>query len=118
MITEEWKLIEEIVRSTIRMHLAENVYFRMPKETMVFTPWEELQAVYEKYSSSSKLRLIRKPLNMMIGEIDPKTSQIKAFSWVLSKLSSQGINFEEEVTAFRAYQRFGRYSAQHSPTAT
>ena len=35
-----------------------------------------------------------------------------------SELSSQGINFEEEVTAFRAYQRFGRYSAQHSPTAT
>ena len=32
-------------------------------------------------------------------EIDPVTSHINTFSWVLSELSSQGINFEEEVKA-------------------
>ena len=58
MTTEEWKLIDEITHSTIQMHLAENVYFSMAKETMTFALWEKLQAVNENQSSSSKLILI------------------------------------------------------------
>mgnify|MGYP007129540478 FL=1 len=30
------------------MHMAENVYFNMAKETMAYALWEKLQAVYEK----------------------------------------------------------------------
>ena len=33
MTIEEWKLIDEIACSTIRMHLAENVYFSMAIES-------------------------------------------------------------------------------------
>ena len=117
MTIEEWKSIDEITRSTIRMHLAENVYFSMAKETTTFKLWETLQAVYEKKSSSSKLILIRSLFNMKMRETDLATSHIKTFNWVLSELSSQGINFEEEVKAllfFRAYwQARGYYSAQH-----
>ena len=58
MKIEEWKSIDEIARSTIRMHLDENVYFSMAKETTTFKLWEKLQAVYEKQSSPSKLILI------------------------------------------------------------
>ena len=81
------------------MHLAENVYFSMAKETTTFKLWEKLQAVYEKQSSSSKLILIRKLFNMKMRETDPTNSHINTFSRVLSELSSQGINFEEEVKA-------------------
>ena len=59
MTIEEWKSIDEIAWSTIHMHLAENIYFEMAKETTTFKLWEKLQAVYEKQSSSSKLILIR-----------------------------------------------------------
>ena len=99
MTIEEWKSIEEIARSTIRMHLAQNIYFSMAKETTTFKLWEKLQAVYEKQSSSSKLILIRKLFNMKMRETDPATSHINTFSRVLYELSSQGINFEEEVKA-------------------
>ena len=51
MTIEEWKSIDEIARSTIRMHLAENISFSMAKETTTFKLWEKLQAVYEKQSS-------------------------------------------------------------------
>ena len=88
MTIEEWKLIDKIVHSTIRMHLAENIYFSMAKETTTFKLWEMLQAVYEKQSSSSKLILIRKLFNMKIRETDTKSSYMNTFSWVLSKLSS------------------------------
>ena len=88
MTIEEWKSIDEIARSTIRMHLAENVYFSMAKETTTFKLWEKLQAVYEKQSSSSKLILIRKLFDMNTRETDPVTSHINTFSRVLSELSS------------------------------
>ena len=99
MTIEEWCSLDEIARSTIQMHLAENVHFSMAKETTMFTLWEKLQAVYEKQSSSSKLVLIRKLFNMEMRETNPTTSHINTFIRVLSDLSSQGINFEEEVKA-------------------
>ena len=80
------------------MHMAENVYFNMAKETIAFTLWEKLQAVYEK-QSSSKLILIRQLFNMKMRETDPTTFHINTFSRVLSELSLQGINFEEEAKA-------------------
>ena len=46
-----------------------------------------------------KLILIRQLFNMKMKETDLTTSHINTFSRVLSKLSSQGINFEEEVKA-------------------
>ena len=42
MTIEEWRSLEEIARSTIRMHMAENVYFSMTKETTTFLLWEKL----------------------------------------------------------------------------
>ena len=93
MKIKEWKSIDEIARFTIRMHLAENIYFSMAKETTTFKLWEKLQAVYEKQSSSSKLILIRKLFNMKIRETGLDTSHINTFSRVLLELSSQGINF-------------------------
>ena len=43
MTTEEWCSLDEIARSTIRMHLAENVYFNLTKETTTFTLWDNWQ---------------------------------------------------------------------------
>ena len=48
IIAEEWWYLDEIDRPTIRMHLAENVYFSMAKETSTFVMWEKLQAIYKK----------------------------------------------------------------------
>ena len=99
MSPEEWRSIHKFSHSTIWMHLAENVYFSMAKEMTTFSLWEKLQDVYEKKSSSSKLIQIRQLFNMKMKETDATTSDINTFSQVLSELSSQGINFEEEVKA-------------------
>ena len=99
MSAEDWRSIDEIARSTIRMHLAKNIYFSRAKETTTFSLWEKLQAVYEK-KSSSKLILIRHLFNMKMRETNPTTSHMNTFNRVLSELWSQGTNFEEEVKAF------------------
>ena len=48
MSTKEWRSMDEVARSIIRMHLAENFYFNMSKETTTFSLWEKLLAVYEE----------------------------------------------------------------------
>ena len=53
MIVEEWRLFIEIARSTIQMHLAENVYFSMAKESSAFDLCAKLQSIYENKSRSS-----------------------------------------------------------------
>ena len=45
---EEWKSVNELARSTIRMHLVENVYFSIAKEKTAFELWEQLKSLYEK----------------------------------------------------------------------
>ena len=97
MSTEEWWLLDEITRSTVQMHLAENAYFTMAKELTIFALWEKLQMIYEKKSSSSRVILIRQLLNMKMKSTEPTTSHSNTFSRVLTELSSQGLNFEEEV---------------------
>ena len=69
----------------------------MEKQTTVVALWEKLQMIYEKKSSSSKIILIRQLFNMKMRETKPITSHVNTFSRVLIKLSSQGLNFEEEV---------------------
>ena len=88
------------------MHLAKNVYFNMAKEMTTFSLWEKLQVVYKKKSSSSKLILIKQLFNMKMKETDPVTSHINTFSRVVLELSSQGINFEEEVKALALLSSF------------
>ena len=99
MMTEEWRSLDEIARSTIQMHLAENVYFSMAKESTAFALWEKLQMIYKKKSSSSKFIFIQQLLNMEMRESEPTTSHANTFSRVRTKLSSQGLNYEEEVKA-------------------
>ena len=99
MSIDKCRSMGKITRSTIWVHLAENVYFSMAKETTTFSLWEKLQAVYEKKSSPSKLILIKQLFNMKMRETNLATSHINTFSRVLWQLSSQGINFEEEVKA-------------------
>ena len=74
MTTNKWRSLDDIVRSTILMHLAKNVYFNMANETTTFSLWEKLQAVYEKKSSSSMFILIRQLFNMKMREMEHPTS--------------------------------------------
>ena len=99
MSAVEWRSFDEIVRSNITMHLAENVYFNMAKESTTFTLWESVHTVYEKKSSSSRFILIRQLFNMEMKETEPATSYVNTFSRVLIELSLQGLNFEEEIKA-------------------
>ena len=73
----------------LRMHLDENAYFNMAKDTSAYVLWEKLQEIYEKKSSLSKVILIEQLFNMKMKETEPMTSHVNTFSRVLTELSSQ-----------------------------
>ena len=76
----------------------------MAKETTAFSLWEILQSIYKKKSGSSKLILIRQLFNIKMRETEPTTSHINPFTWVLTGLSSQGLNFKEEIKACAPFE--------------
>ena len=96
MTIKEWTSIDEIARS-IRMHVAENFYFNMAKETTTFKLWVKLQAIYEKQSSSSKLILVRKLFNMKMRETDPETSHINTLFCTTFDNSFPKLNLDETI---------------------
>ena len=89
MTTEEWWSLEEIARLTI--------YFNMMKELTTFALWEKLQISYEKKWRSSKLILLWQLFKMKMRETKLATFVINIFSQVLTEISIQSLNFEEEV---------------------
>ena len=100
---EEWKSVNELARSTIQMHLAENVYFSIAKEKTTFDLWDKLQSLYEKKLSFSKLILIRHLFNMRMKETEEFTTHVNTFNHVLTELASQNVNFDKEVKALALF---------------
>ena len=98
MTTIEWWSLDEITRSTIQMHVAENDFLSMAKETKTYALWEKFQDVYEKNLSSLRLILVWL-FNIKMKELQPTNSHINTFNRMLAKLSSQGLNFDEEIKA-------------------
>ena len=92
--------IGQILKEDIRRKSMGLIVNESTKEMTMFSLWEELQVVYEKKSSSSKLILIQQLLSMKMRESYPTTFHINIFNRVLFELSSQGINVNEEVKAF------------------
>ena len=81
------------------MHVAENVYFSMAKEKTSFELQEKLKDLYEKKSSTLKLILIRQLFHIQMKETEEATTHINTFIHALTQLSSQNLNFDEEVKA-------------------
>ena len=59
-----WQKLDRIVRATIRMHLSESVYFIVQSCSTAFELWKTLSETYEKKVASTKMYLIRQPLQL------------------------------------------------------
>ena len=60
MSEEDWAELDALAKSTIRLHLAESVYFTVVSETTSFNLWKKLCSTYEKETASNKVYLMRR----------------------------------------------------------
>ena len=64
----EWDELDAMARSTIRLHLAESVYFTVLECATAYATWHKLINTYEKNTSSNKVFLMRKLYTLRMKE--------------------------------------------------
>ena len=52
---EDWNELDAIAKSTVRLHLAESIYFTVVNEKTTHELWMKLCATYEKEIASNKV---------------------------------------------------------------
>ena len=93
----QWKQLDAKARSTIRLHLAELVYFTIVEETTTMGVWKKLIANYESKSASNKVYLMKKLFDLCMKEGTNITGHLNEFNIIFLQLTAQGLNFGEEV---------------------
>ncbi len=58
MSDADWAELDALAKSTIRLHLAESVYFTVVSETTSFNLWKKLCSIYEKETALNKVYLM------------------------------------------------------------
>ncbi|MCO5579489.1 hypothetical protein L7F22_033344 [Adiantum nelumboides] len=93
----EWRMLDAKARSTLRLHLAESVYFTIVGEPTARAVWDKLCSKYEIKSASNKVYLMKKLFDMHMKEGTNVTTHLNDFNVIFTQLVSQGLDFGEEV---------------------
>ena len=75
----QWEELDELCRSTIRLHLAESVYFSVLECDTTYALWQKLCNTYEKATASNKVFMMRKLFNIRMKESASVASHINDF---------------------------------------
>ena len=99
MSEEDWAELDALAKSTIRLHLAESVYFTMVSETTSFNLWNKLCSTYEKETASNKVYLMKRLFELQMKEGTSVASHLNEFNIIFSQMQAQKLEFGDEVKA-------------------
>ncbi|MCO5548954.1 hypothetical protein L7F22_002418 [Adiantum nelumboides] len=95
----QWEELDELCRSTIRLHLAESVYFSVLKCESAYALWQKLCNTYAKDTASNKVFMMRKLFNLRMKESASVASHINDFDSLFAQIRAQRINIDDEMKA-------------------
>ncbi|MCO5579782.1 hypothetical protein L7F22_033644 [Adiantum nelumboides] len=75
----QWEELDELCRSTIKLHLAESVYFSLLECETAYALWQKLCNTYEKDTLSKKVFMMRKLFNLRMKDSASVASHINDF---------------------------------------
>ena len=93
----EWDLLDRQTLSVIRLTLAKNVAFNIMNENTTIDLMKALSNMYEKPSVANKVYLIRRLVNLKMGEGNSITNHISEFNTIIVQLTLVQITFDDEV---------------------
>ena len=99
MSEEDWAELDALAMSTIRLHLAESVYFTVVSETTSFNLWKKLCSTYEKETASNKVYLMKRLFELQMKEGTSVASHLNEFNIIFSQMQAQKLEFGDEVKA-------------------
>ncbi|MCO5570878.1 hypothetical protein L7F22_024607 [Adiantum nelumboides] len=95
----QWDELDELCKSTIRLHLAESVYFSVLKCESAYAVWQKLCNTYDKDPTSNKVFLMRKLFNLRMQESASVASHINDFDSLFVQIRAQRMNMDDEMKA-------------------
>ena len=81
MTKDDWEELDLLAMSTIRLHLADNVYF-----TVLDCDSAEMLCTYKKETASNKVYLMRKIYDLRMKDNDSVASHLNDFDAIWSQL--------------------------------
>ena len=97
MEQSEWDLLDRQTLGVIRLTLAKNVAFNIMNENKTVNLMKALSNMYEKPSAANKVYLIRRLVNLKMGEGNSITNHISEFNTIIAQLTSVQITFDDKV---------------------
>ncbi|MCO5550603.1 hypothetical protein L7F22_004091 [Adiantum nelumboides] len=95
----QWEELDELCRSTIRLHLAGSVYFSVLECESAYALWQKLCNTYEKGTVSNNVFMMRKLFNLCMKESASVASHINDFDSLFVQIRTQRINIDDEMKA-------------------
>ena len=98
MTKDDWEELDLLAMSTIRLHLAENVYFTVLDCDSTEMLWTKLCSTYEKETASNKVYLMRNIYDLRkIKDNDSVASHLNDFDAIWSQLQAQKMTMDDEL---------------------
>eukprot|EP00250_Pteridium_aquilinum_P021200 c25051_g1_i1 orf=1172-1807(-) len=91
--------LDAMARSTIRLHLAESVYFTVLDCNTAHATWQKLCNTYEQNTPSNKVFLMRKLFNLRMKENGSVAHHINDFESTFAQMRTQQMNLDDELKA-------------------
>ena len=99
MAEEDWDELDALAKSTIRLHLAESVYFTVFNEKTMHELWMKLCTAFEKETTSNKVYLMKQLFELQMKEGGSIALHLNEFNIIFSQLQAQKMNFDAEIKA-------------------
>ena len=80
----DWVELDVLAKSTIRLHLAESVYFTVVSETSSFNLRKKLCSTYEKETASNKVYLMKRLFELQMKEGTSMALHLNEFNIIFS----------------------------------
>ena len=94
----QWELLDAKAMATIRLHLAESVFFTIIGKTTTKELWDSLCSAWESKSASNKVFLMKKLMKLNMKEGSTVSGHLNEFNSLFSQLTSQGFSeFDDEL---------------------
>ena len=87
-----------MARSTIRLHLAELVYFTVLDCATMHATWQKLCNTYEQNTPNNKVFLMRKLFNLWRKENGSVAHHINDFESTFAQMRAQRMNLDDELS--------------------
>ena len=93
----QWTLMDKKAKATIRLHLAESIFFTIMDHKTTKELWDSLCATWESKSASNKVFLMKKLFRLQMQENSAITNHLNEFNLLFSQLTSKGLNLDDEM---------------------